>query len=101
MLKFLHQLSAVFFYLLGGSFFVAYLFLRNNIGDTWPAWWLQVADLPLALSALMYGGLSLYQSLTIKGHSRALGWTIGVITGVFFLFLVFLNFSNLWWGGMK
>ncbi|MBI1813103.1 hypothetical protein HY285_03510 [Candidatus Peregrinibacteria bacterium] len=96
MLKFLHQLSAIFFSLLGSSFFVAYLLVRNSIGGIWPAWWLQVADLPLALCALMYGGLSLYQSLTIKGHSRALGWTLGVITGIFFLFIVFLNFSNLW-----
>jgi hypothetical protein len=57
------------------------------------AWWLQVAELPFALCAIFYGGLSLYFSLCKPGRSSMLlAWGIGVPLGLFFLFLVFLNF---------
>ena len=55
MLRFLHQLSAFFFYLLGSTFFVAFVLLRNDMAPPWPAYWMQVADLPLALVTILYG----------------------------------------------
>ena len=97
MTRFLHQLSAVCFYVLGASFFVAYALLRREVGGQWPAWWLQTADLPLALSAITYGGLSVYLSVWgNRGPSRLLAILIGVPLAGFFLLLVALNFSVLW-----
>ncbi len=95
MLRYLHQLSALFFYLIGTSFFVAYLLLRNSIWPVFSAVWLQTADLPFALCAILYGGLSLYMSLRNPGRSsRMLAWGIAVPLVALFAILVVLNF----WG---
>jgi hypothetical protein len=95
MLKYLHQLSALFFYALGSSFFVAYVLLRNDVRPSFTALWLQTADLPFALCAILYGGLSLYLSLQSEGsRSRTLQWGIGVPLAALFLLLLVLNF----WG---
>ncbi len=91
----LHRISAILFYLLAGSFFVSYLLLRNEIGLPWSQWWLNVADLPLALIASLYGGTSLYRSVKRKdGVSVSLLILIGVPLLAFFTFLVALNFWN-------
>ncbi len=93
MLRYLHQLSAFFFYALGLSFFVAYILLRNAIWPVWSAVWLQSADLPFALCAVLYGGLSLYLSLHRPDRpSRTLGWLIALPLAALFLFLVVMNF---------
>ncbi|MFH0851841.1 MAG: hypothetical protein V1876_03780, partial [Candidatus Peregrinibacteria bacterium] len=91
----LHRLSAILFYLLAGSFFVSYLLLRNEIGLPWSEWWLKVADLPLALVAVLYGGTSLYRSVK---RSEGISWPLLILIGIpllaFFTFLVALNFWN-------
>ena len=93
MLPFLHRLSAILFYVLGSSFFLAYIFLRNSILGVWPAVWLQVADLPLIFVGLFYGGLSLYRSIERpESPSRALPWVIGVPLIVTFITLAVCNF---------
>jgi hypothetical protein len=96
MFNFLRSLSAFFFYVLAATFFVAYLLLRNNIFTSfgiWPAWWLQVADLPLALSAILYAGLSFYSSMRSgKGHSRVLAWVIALPLAAFFILLLVFDF---------
>ena len=95
MLKYLHQLSACFFYSIGTSFFVAYLLLRNGVWPVFSAVWLQTADLPFALCAILYGGLSLYMSLHNPAKpSKILAWGIGAPLAVLFIVLVTLNF----WG---
>ncbi|ALM10282.1 MAG TPA: hypothetical protein DEB30_00170 [Candidatus Peribacter riflensis] len=92
----LHRLSAILFYLLAGSFFISYLLLRNEIGLPWSEWWLKVADLPLALVAVVYGGTSLYRSVK---HREGVSWLLLVLLGLpllaFFTFLVALNFWNI------
>jgi hypothetical protein len=91
--RFLQQLSGFFFYALGLSFFVAYVLVRNRIGGIYPAWWLQVADLPLALAAVTYGGVSLYQSVTAPGRrTRIAAFVIGIPLVLFFAALVAINF---------
>lgn len=93
MIFFWRRLSAACFYILGGSFFLAYVFFRNGMQGTWPAWWMQVADLPFLLAALLYGGLSLYLSLQSPNRpSRALGYVVAIPLILFFLTLVVLNF---------
>ncbi|MBI3331633.1 hypothetical protein HYZ99_01595 [Candidatus Peregrinibacteria bacterium] len=91
MSKFLHQLAAVLFYLVGASFFAAYIFLRNDIGPQWAAWWMQVADIPFIAVSIVYGGLSLYLSVSGSG-SKLLPWLIGVPLAVVFVVLVIFNF---------
>ena len=91
----LHRFSGFLFYLLAGSFFVCYLLLRNELWLPWSEWWLKVADLPLALVAVLYGGTSLYRSVKRKeGVSVPLLILIGVPLLAFFTFLIFLNFWN-------
>ncbi|MFH1443880.1 MAG: hypothetical protein ABIG34_00630 [Candidatus Peregrinibacteria bacterium] len=95
MSAFLHRIAAVFFYLLAGSFFVSYLLLRNNLLLPWSQWWLNIADIPLALVAVLYGGSSLYRSIK---RSEGTSWPLLILIGIpllaLFTFLVALNF----WG---
>ncbi|MDD5751842.1 MAG: hypothetical protein PHS73_04985 [Candidatus Peribacteraceae bacterium] len=88
-----HTLSSFFFYILGSSFFVAYLLYRNQVGAPWPVWWMKVADLPLIGFAFLYGGTSLYGSLK---RGEGLSWILALIIGLplvaLFLFLCTLNF---------
>ena len=93
MLLFLKSLSAFFFYLLGTSFFVAYLFLKNDLYARESAIWLQTADLPLLLSAVIYGGTSLYLSVkNPEEPSRVLPFVIGVPLAAFFGVILVMNF---------
>ncbi|OGJ56275.1 hypothetical protein A3D88_01280 [Candidatus Peribacteria bacterium RIFCSPHIGHO2_02_FULL_52_16] len=93
MLRFLHTLSGILFYVLGATFFLAYLTFRNDIVPMWSAWWMQVADLPFGLVALLYGGLSLYLSVHgTNGKSKVLPWIIGVPLVLLFAGLLVFNF---------
>lgn len=60
--------SAFLFYVLAGSFFIAYLLLQNGIEPVAAAWWLQRGDLPLIGSAFLFGGISFYRSLRPSGE---------------------------------
>lgn len=94
MLRYLHRLSAFFFYVLGSGFFVAYILWRNEMGGGWPLRWLTEADLPMLLASLLYGGLSVYLSIDPHETSKTLRWTMfGLMTVCFLAFLV-LNFWN-------
>jgi len=93
--KFLHKLSAFLFFLLGISLFIAFLLWRNEIYANYSMWWLQRADLPFALAAILYGGTSLYRSLNPKEkRSPILAIVIVIPLIALFIFLVMLNF----WG---
>jgi hypothetical protein len=89
---FLQRLSAFFFYVLAATFFLAFLLLRNGLGGWFPAYWLQVADLPLALSAVLFAGLSFYESMRGGKHSPILAAAIGVPLSLFFVAILVLNF---------
>ena len=91
MLWYLKHLSGFFFYTLGLSFFVAWVMLRNAVYPQESALWLQTADLPLAFSAVVYGGISLYLSLR---PSKALAWMIAGPLALFFGFVLVMNFWN-------
>ncbi len=93
MLRTFRATAAVAFYVLGASFFVAAVLFRNGVGGNWPAWWMQVADLPLALSAVLYAGISLYQSVRpAEGKARMLAVAVAAPLTAFFLLLLALNF---------
>ncbi len=88
----LSVLSALLFYPLGISAFLAYLFLRNDILTPWPAFWLRVIDLPLVGSGLVLGAIALHKSLSDGRTSRSLGWFIGLTVFMLFTLAVVLNF---------
>ncbi len=92
MITLLHRISAICFFALGLSFFVAYIGARNGIFALQSAIWMQSADLPFALSAIVYGGLSFYRSLTSEKGSKPLAWGIGIPLGLFFCLLLALDF---------
>ncbi|MBM3228065.1 hypothetical protein FJZ27_04390 [Candidatus Peribacteria bacterium] len=93
MSRFLQRFTGTCFYLLAGSFFVGYLLLRNSIAGLWPAWWMQVADLPLALFGVLYGGISFYRTIH-KGERASWGKiiTIAIPLIIIFAALFALNF---------
>ena len=92
-LSYLQKLSGLSFYLLSSSFFVAWILMHNKIHIHSSAVWIQIADLPLAFSAIVYGGLSLYLSLfRSEDQSHALFWMIGIPLTFFFGVIVLMNF---------
>lgn len=93
MRDFLRHLSGVCMYVLGGSFLIALVPLKNGTYAEAAALWLQVADLPLLLSAALYGGLSLYGSLRVPGQpSKTLMLGITLPLSTLFALAVVLNF---------
>lgn len=93
MLPYLHRLTAILFYLVGTTFFLAYLLYYNEIGGNTGYWWLTIADLPLAMVAMLYGGSSLYLSVKPKNKDPlALKLVIFVPLMLIFAALVILNF---------
>jgi len=92
MLTYIHKLSGFLFYLLGGSFFLSFMLQYNQIGS-FGGWWLKVADLPLALVGVLYGGSSLYLSVKPKDKgSTSLGFIIGLPLTLLFVSFIVMNF---------
>jgi len=92
-IKYLHTLSAALFYILGASFFLAYILLHNSILTGMSGSWLQAGDLPLLLSGLLYGGLSVYRSIQEDdSSSHTLMLAIGIPVAVMFVLFLVLNF---------
>lgn len=89
---YLHALSGFLFYLLGGSFFLAYIFLRNDILARVAAMFLYVGQLPLLIVAFLYGGISVYRSLKGEGSSRMLALAITLPLAFFFMMTIILRF---------
>jgi|TARA_Y100000310_G_scaffold71946_1_gene67834 hypothetical protein len=91
-ITYLKKLSGFIFYVLGGSFFVAYMLQYNEI-TPFGGWWLRVADLPLILAGVLFGGTSLYLSVKPKDQdSKTLFVVIGVPLVVIFSTLLLMNF---------
>lgn len=97
MLRFLHTLSAWLFYILAGSFFVAYLLLAQKIGEaSVPLWWMRVMDGPLAVSAILYGVTSLLRSVIDPARpSWTLLWSVVVPALVLIAAILIANFGFL------
>ena len=92
MIQYLQRLTGFLFYVLGGSFFIAYMLQFNQVSP-WAGWWLKVADLPLALSGVIFGGTSLYLSVKPKdGDSKPLYIIIGIPLVIIFSTLLVMNF---------
>lgn len=93
MIRYLHTLSAILFYVLGSSFFLAYVLFRNNVWEAASLRWLQIGDMPLLLAGLLYGGLSVYRSMhDDTSHSTVMLIAIGFPLVVLFITMLILNF---------
>ncbi|MDD5623330.1 MAG: hypothetical protein PHI23_01310 [Candidatus Peribacteraceae bacterium] len=93
MLPSLHRISGFLFSLIAGSFFVAYLLLRNELMAPWPQWWMRIADTPLLLVGILYGGASLSLSISKKEKtSRFLFFFVMIPLLALFFFLLALNY---------
>ncbi|HVW66943.1 MAG TPA: hypothetical protein VHA78_04425 [Candidatus Peribacteraceae bacterium] len=92
MTRYLQTLSAILFYILGASAFLAYLLWVNAIAQKQMLLWLQTVDLPLLCVALLFGGISVYRSMTPGKPSRGLALWIGIPLLFVFLLSVFLKF---------
>jgi hypothetical protein len=91
-IAYLKRLSGFLFYVLGGTFFVAYMLQYNEV-TPWGGWWLRVADMPLVLVGVLYGGTSLYMSVKPKdGDSKPLYIVIGIPLVMVFSTLLLMNF---------
>jgi hypothetical protein len=93
MTRYLHTLSAVLFYVLGAIFFLAYILEFNTIAVTPSMQWMEIADLPLVCVALLYGGTSVYLSLTQNREpSKGLAWTLILPLAILFVATATLKF---------
>jgi len=67
--------------------------LQYNEVTPWGGWWLRVADMPLVLVGVLYGGTSLYMSVKPKdGDSKPLYIVIGIPLVMVFSTLLLMNF---------
>ncbi len=96
MSRYLHTLSAVLFYLLGSSAFLAYVLWHNGVAVERTEAWLAVVDLPLLFIGALYGGLSVERSLR-DGNRPSLLVGILVALPLLAVCVLFaaLNFWNL------
>jgi hypothetical protein len=93
MSRFLHTLSAILFYLLGGSYFLAIVLNYNDIAGTAPRVWMDIMDLPLLLTGLLFGGISLYRSVRSDGdtsHALIVGLAFPLV--ILFGLMLITNF---------
>ncbi len=88
MLRFLHQLSGVFFTILGLAFFGVEVLSMQGMWIPWSQVLLTTLPLPLAAVGLLYGGLSV--TLGVTDRERPLS-PVSIIIGVvcILLFAVF------------
>lgn len=84
MLRFLHQLSAVLFTLLGTALFIVEILWRQEIWMPWTQVLLTTIPLPLLAIGLLYGGLSITLSVTEHRTRTAI---VGVLIGIICLVL--------------
>ncbi len=85
--------AMVCFYVLGASFFAAYILWRNERLGALPLLWMQIADLPLLLCGLIFGGTSALKSLgEHEGAMSVVGWCLAAPLSLLFLGFVLLTF---------
>lgn len=92
MLRFLHSLAATLFYLLGSAFAAAYLLYHNDIAAAPAGVFLYLAQLPLLICGLLYGGLSVYRSIEGEVPSKMLSFVVGIPLLVFLTIVLILRF---------
>lgn len=94
MIRTLQSVSGAAFYILGLMLFAGWMMIEWSINPTMGAMWLQGLDLPFAFSAIVYGGVNVYDSVRDDAApSKILPWCIGVPLAILFLVILVLNFG--------
>ncbi|MBN2086879.1 hypothetical protein JW758_00885 [Candidatus Peregrinibacteria bacterium] len=93
--KNLHDVSAVYFFILAFIYVFAALSLRNSFVVDYAALAMRVLDIPFAMVSLMYGASSLYMQINSNEEEGTNPWimVIFAISILLFGFVVFLNFA--------
>lgn len=94
--RFVHTLSAYCFYILGSTFFVAYILARNGIAEVGMMRWLQIGDMPLLFAGLLYGGLSIHRSMQGDAGNASRLLILGITFPALAIFaaIAFMNFAS-------
>lgn len=92
--KNLHEVSAIYFFVLAFAYAIAGLAFRNNLVIDPALLAMRILDIPFALVALLYGGSALYLELN-EGEDTPTTWSIIVVAGCILLFglVVFVNLA--------
>ena len=93
--KNLHDVSAVFFFILAFAYMAVALAFRNDYMASLMIFLMRVLDIPFALSALMYGGSGLYLQINEgKENSESVwGYVIFAFSIILFGLVIFINFA--------
>jgi len=89
----LRRASGFLFYTVGIIALVLLVLSRRGIAPAFTGQLIPIIDLPLLFVGMLYGGTSLYVSLTREKSSTVLAVSIFVPLGLLFLFFCWLNFA--------
>ena len=94
-IKNLHDVSAIYFFILAFIYIFAALAFRNGFIPDIASIAMRVLDIPFAFIALMYGGSTLYLQIGGKDDETLSPWIIVVFAISLLLFgaVVFVNFA--------
>jgi hypothetical protein len=92
--KNLHDVSAIYFFILAFVYVFAVLAFRNGFMPDLMLTAIRILDVPFALTALIYGGTTIYLQ-TEREDEEASPWAmiIFAICLLLFGFVVFMNFA--------
>ncbi len=94
-LKDIHDVSAFYFFVLGGLYVIAALSFRNDFLTEQMLILIRILDIPFAMICLAYGGSTLALQLYNQEHQQFSPW-VNAIFGVcllLFLSVLFINFA--------
>jgi len=96
-LKNLHEVSAIYFFILAFAYIVCALMFRNGLYADWSLILMRIMDMPFALVALLYGSTTLYLQLESgeKEDEETSPWIMVIFAVCLLLFglVVFVNFA--------
>lgn len=94
-IKNLHDISAIYFFLLAFFYVAMILAFRNDFMGEFVLSLMRILDIPFAFIALMYGGSTLALQLNMDREEGTSPWVIVIFAGCLLLFagVVFMNFA--------
>ena len=93
--KNLHDVSAIYFFILAFIYVFAALSFRNSFMIDYATVAMRVLDIPFAMVSLMYGASTIYMQIGSDDEESTNPWimVIFAICILLFAFVVFLNFA--------
>jgi len=94
-IKNLHDVSAIYFFILALAYVFMVLAFRNDYLADFFLSIMRILDIPFAFVALMYGGTTLALQLNLEREEGTSPWVIIIFAGALALFagVVFVNFA--------